>query len=136
MFPRTQQCRSSCAMAALLVLASGSVHAAPKASGKSAWTTTTVGTVTIKGSATTSPSGRITVSGEGTDIWSTADGFQFLYKVLSRDGQITANLTGFQNTDGWAKAGLMIRQGLMPNAVHASLLATPSNGIVFERRIT
>ena len=103
---------------------------------KSSWVTTGVGTVTVKGSATTSRSGRITVSGEGTDIWSTADGFQFLYQRLSGDAQITARLTSLENTDGWAKAGLMIREALTAGSVHASLLVTPSNGIVFEQRTT
>src|SRR5215217_2933340 len=136
MFPRTQQCRFSCAMAALLVLASGSVHAAPKASGKPAWATTTVGTVTIKGSATTSPNGRLTLSGEGTDIWSTADGFQFVYQRLSGDRQIVANITSLLDTDGWAKGGVMIRQDLTAGSAHASLLLTPANGLVFEQRTT
>ena len=50
------------------------------------------------------PSCRFTVSGEGTDIWSTADGFQFVYQRLTGDQQILANVTALQNTDGWAKA--------------------------------
>jgi regulation of enolase protein 1 (concanavalin A-like superfamily) len=98
------------------------------------WVTTAVGSVTVPGAATTSPSGRMTVSGEGTDIWGGADGFQYLYQRLSGNMQITAKITGLQNTDGWAKAGLMIRQGLTAGSVHASLFATPSNGIVFQQR--
>ena len=80
MFQRTQQARSVCGLG-LMVLASGRAEAAPKTK----WVTAPVGAVTVRGSATTSPSGRITVSGEGTDIWSTADGFQFVYQRLTGD---------------------------------------------------
>ena len=131
MFQRTQQARLVCGLV-LMVLASGRAEAAPKTK----WVTAPVGAVTVRGSATTSPSGRITVSGEGTDIWSTADGFQFVYQRLTGDQQILANVTALQNTDGWAKGGLMIRQALTAVSAHASLLMTPSNGIVFEKRTT
>ena len=66
----------------------------------------------MKGSASTSRNGRITVSGEGTDIWSTADGFQFMYKQLSGDQQITAKITSLQNTGmGGPRAASLIRPG-------------------------
>jgi regulation of enolase protein 1 (concanavalin A-like superfamily) len=132
MFGPKRQGRSLAILVLCVFLAPAGTEGAPKSS----WVTTAVGTVTVKGSATTSPSGRFTVSGEGTDIWSTADGFQFLYKRLSGDGQVTARLVSLENTDAWAKAGVMIRQALSAGSVHASLLVTPSNGIVFEQRTT
>jgi regulation of enolase protein 1 (concanavalin A-like superfamily) len=120
-----------------VLLAVTPTDAAPKAGGpKPSWVTTAVGTVTVQGSATIARSGRITIYGEGTDIWSTADGFQYLYQRLSGDGAISAKITSLDNTDGWAKAGVMIRQGLTANSVHAALLTTPANGIVFEQRTT
>ena len=127
MFQRTLQACSFVALA--VVLAGATVEAGPKG-----WSTTAVGTVTMKGSATTSQTGRVTVSGEGTDIWDTADGFQFVYKRLSGDGQITARITALTNTNEWAKGGVMIRAALTASAAHASFLATPSNGLVFQHR--
>ena len=127
-----QQAWSLGALVLCVVLTPASTEGAPK----SAWVTKSVGTVTVKGSATTSPSGRITLSGEGTDIWSTADGFQFLYQRLSGDGEVTARLTSLEQTDGWAKAGVMIREALTADSVHASLLVTASNGIIFDQRTT
>ena len=119
------------AFLSLFVVLNGPADAAPKG-----WLTGPVGAVSLKGSATTSSSGRASVSGEGADIGGTSDGFQFLYQRLSGSGQITARITALDNTDGWAKAGVMIRATLSADAAHASLLMTPSNGVVFETRTT
>ncbi len=70
----------------------------------------------------------------GADIWGTADGFHYVFRMLSGDGQITARVTRLDNTDPWAKAGVMIRETLDPGARHASVVATPSNGVNFQRR--
>jgi hypothetical protein len=43
---------------------------------------------------------------------------------------------GVANTDGWAKAGLMIREDLSPGSRHAFLCLTPSNGVAFQSRST
>jgi regulation of enolase protein 1 (concanavalin A-like superfamily) len=39
-----------------------------------------------------------------------------------------------QNTDQWAKAGVMIREGTAAGAIEASVVVTPGNGISFQRR--
>src|SRR6185436_6439139 len=39
-----------------------------------------------------------------------------------------------QNTDGWAKAGVMVRETLNANSKHAMMIVTPSNGTSFQRR--
>jgi regulation of enolase protein 1 (concanavalin A-like superfamily) len=39
-----------------------------------------------------------------------------------------------QNTDPWAKAGVMIREGLAVDAKHAFCFVTPGNGTGFQRR--
>ena len=38
------------------------------------------------------------------------------------------------NTNSWAKAGVMIRESLDPGSVHASMVLTPENGVSFQRR--
>lgn len=94
-----------------------------------------MGSVGVAGSAGFA-SGTFTVRGAGADIWDNADAFHYLYQPLSGDGQITARVTSVQNTHEWAKAGVMIRETLAPNARHASLLVTPTNGLAFQRRTT
>jgi hypothetical protein len=75
-----------------------------------------------------------TMSAAGTDIYNTADQFTFAYKSLSGDGSIIARVDSIENTDPWAKAGVMIRQGLAPEAQFAGVYATPGNGVRFQAR--
>ena len=58
-------------------------------------------------------------AGAGADIWDTADGFRYVYQSLSGDGQIIARVTSMQNTNAYAKAGVMIRESSTANAAHA-----------------
>ena len=58
--------------------------ASAEAAPNSGWVTSAVGTVTVQGSATINASGHASVSGEGTDIGSTADGFQLLLPAALR----------------------------------------------------
>jgi hypothetical protein len=39
-----------------------------------------------------------------------------------------------QNTDSWAKAGVMIRETLAAGSRHASMFITSANGVAFQRR--
>jgi regulation of enolase protein 1 (concanavalin A-like superfamily) len=78
--------------------------------------------------------GALTVSGSGNDIWNTADAFRFAYKRLNGNGWITARVDSQTNTDGWAKAGVMIRETLEADSTHAMVIVTPSNGVSFQRR--
>ncbi len=67
-----------------------------------------------------SATGTWTVSGSGQDIWGTSDQFQYAYRALTGDGTITARVTGMDNTDNNAKAGVMIRESLDANSRHIS----------------
>ena len=40
-------------------------------------------------------------------------------QTLDGDGEIVARVTGLQNTHGWAKAGVMIREDLTGGGRHA-----------------
>jgi hypothetical protein len=100
----------------------------------SPWQAKDVGSVAAAGSATSTSAGAFTVSGSGADIWGTADAFQFVSQPLSGDGQIVARVASIQNTNSWAKAGVMIRNDLTASAIHAALVVTPGNGVAFETR--
>jgi len=114
--------------AAALVLAVALLAAsAPAAAQTGSWTSTDVGAVTAAGSATEN-NGVWTISGDGSDIWGIADSFQFLHQTMTT-GVLTVRVDDLQNTDAFAKAGLMFRSSLSADAA-AFLLGIKPNGEV------
>jgi len=99
----------------------------------SPWQTADIGAVGATGSASHS-SGTFTVVGSGADIWGTADEFRYVYQSASGDCEIRARVATQQNTDGWAKAGVMIRETTGATAKHAMMAVTPANGLAFQYR--
>jgi hypothetical protein len=49
-------------------------------------------------------------------------------------GSITARIESVENTDPWAKAGVMIRETLEPGSKFAAVYITPGNGCRFQAR--
>ncbi len=80
--------------------------------------------------------GLIAMSGGGTDIWNNSDQFRFVYKSLNGNGSITARVDTIENTNVWAKAGVMIRNTLDANSVHAMSISAASGTASFQRRVT
>lgn len=78
--------------------------------------------------------GAYTVNGAGSDIWNAADQFQFVYKSLTGDGAIIARVDSLENTDVWAKAGVMFRNTLDAGSIHALMAITPGSGAAFQYR--
>ena len=70
----------------------------------------------------------------GSDIWDVADSFHFLYRQLTGDGEIVARVDMQENTHGFAKAGVMIRESLDANSAYTFAALTPENGAEFSRR--
>ena len=64
--------------------------------------------------------GTWTVAGGGVDIWNTSDQFHFVSQSSTGDGNLTAHVASVQNTDPWAKAGLMFRDSADPGAAGGS----------------
>ena len=79
------------------------------------------------GSFAEAPAGIYTMTAAGTDIWDTADEFHFAYKQLSGVGSIIAKVQSVDNTDPWAKAGVMIRDTLDPGSKFAGVYITATN---------
>ncbi len=98
------------------------------------WLSQDVGATGIAGSFSGSGAGPYTVQGSGADIWGTADAFRYGYQSLSGDGMITARVSAVQNTDVWAKAGVMIRENTVAGSRHAFSALTSANGVSFQRR--
>jgi len=86
------------------------------------------------GSFTEEPVGTYTMTADGNDIWANSDQMHYAYKTLSGIGSITVKVESLQNTDPFAKAGVMIRASLDPDSPYASLLLTPANGVRFQYR--
>ncbi|HCO92588.1 MAG TPA: hypothetical protein DIU00_01335, partial [Phycisphaerales bacterium] len=93
------------------------------------------------GSFVEAPAGTYTMTGSGTDIWDVSgigtgyhDEFHFAYKMLTGAGSIVARVQSVENTNGWAKAGVMIRESLNADSTHAMMVVTPASGVSFQRR--
>jgi hypothetical protein len=74
------------------------------------------------------------MTGSGTDIWDDADEFHFAYKTLTGAGSIVTKVESVQNTNAWAKAGVMIRETLEPGSKNAMIAVTPGNGVSSQWR--
>ena len=91
------------------------------------WIQQDIGSVGLAGS-TTYLDTTFTLKGSGADIEGAADGCHFVSQILSGDFVITARLATMDNTDYWAKAGLMVRETIAANAKNVALLVTPQGG--------
>jgi hypothetical protein len=87
------------------------------------------------GSFTEAPAGTYTITDSGADIWNDADELHFAYKTLTGIGTIVAQVLSVDNTDPWAKAGVMIRETLEPGSKFAAVFITPGNGCRFQARL-
>src|SRR4051812_11353420 len=97
------------------------------------WSSADVGNTAIAGSATQAGE-TWTVSASGDDIWSTADAFHFLYRFAPVIGSVVARVDDLQNTNPFAKAGVMVRDGLDPAAATVILDVKPDGFIELMER--
>jgi regulation of enolase protein 1 (concanavalin A-like superfamily) len=97
------------------------------------WRSDDIGSVGAAGSSSFT-SGTFTVRGAGTDIWGTADEFQFAYRPLRGDGAIVARVASLRGTAAWTKAGVMIRANTSPGSAHGFMLVSLNKGLAFQRR--
>jgi hypothetical protein len=99
-----------------------------------AWSNSDIGDVDPNGSFTDHGDGSYTITADGADIWGNADAFHYAYQQMSGDGQMIVRVTSLDWTDGWAKAGIMMRQDLDPNSAHTIMAVTPGNGVTQQGR--
>ncbi len=113
---------------AFIILVSGQISIAQ-------WTNSDVGAVGAAGSYSES-GGQFTILGSGSDVWSTADEFHYVYQTVNNDVEIICRLLSMDNTNDWAKSGLMIRETLDNNSKHAIISVTPDDIALFQPRVT
>ena len=102
----------------------------------SLYTSTDVGATGLRGSAAISQSGSsLTVDGAGADIWGTTDSFQFVHFPWPTNGPFDENVLSIDNTHPFAKAGLMVRDGLAANAMFMIVDVKPNSEVEFMARL-
>lgn len=97
------------------------------------WTGVDIGAT---GQSSCEEAGTFTIVAAGADIWGAADEFRYTCQNLTGDGVITAQVDSIQNTDIWAKSGVMIRESLAADSKHVDCYVTAGNGISFQLRST
>ena len=76
----------------------------------------------------------LTVFASGNDIWNNADEFHYVYRPMTGDGTIIAEVVSQQYSDPWSKAGVMMRQSLDPGSPDVGAYVTPGNGVSLQWR--
>ena len=99
----------------------------------SGWANRDIGSSTPRGRTAVS-AGTWTIAGGGDNVWDSADEFQFAYRTMSGDVDISARLSSFDEANEWSKAGLMIRDGLTANGRNAFVALSPGVGVALQRR--
>ncbi len=111
----------------------GAAFSGGPAAASLAWLSADVGAVGQPGSDTRA-GGSVAIHASGSDIWGNADAFRFLSTRLAGDGELVARVAALENTDAWAKAGVMIRETLDPASAFAMSVVTPANGASLQYR--
>lgn len=80
-----------------------------------------------------------TMSGSGRDIYLTVDGFRYWYQPINGNNlEVVAKVISQENTNNWAKAGVMIRESLAADSKFVDVVVTPAplstNGVRFQAR--
>jgi len=97
--------------------------------------TVDVGAVAAAGTFTHAENAYV-IEGSGSDIWGTADEFFFASQKRVGDADIIARVVDVENTNGWAKGGVMLRDSLTAGAKHVAVLARPDRQISMQWRST
>ena len=87
---------------------------------------------------TTTPYSEYSVTGRGRDIWGGHDEFYFLamypWILPTATTHIQTRVVRMDETDPWAKAGLMVREKMTPYSRFAAVYVTPGQGVSFQWR--
>lgn len=96
------------------------------------WTSSDIGGARTGGLVGT-PSA-FTLYGGGEDIWGGVDQFRFLHQSVTGDFTLEVKTVGLKETDGFAKAGIMVRDDLAPDSPHGMLSIFPEGELQFAQR--
>lgn len=82
-----------------------------------------------------SPDHLIIGSSGGADVLGTSDDFRYVYKPLNGDGSLVARVLSIEDTDQWARAGVMIRASLDADSQWIQMLVSTRNGARLHQRL-
>jgi alpha-galactosidase len=97
------------------------------------WTDQDIGSVGFAGGASAC-SGTLILQGGGADIWGSADAFNFASTSVAGTNTLIVRVASVQNTDPWAKAGLMFRNDMTAGSTFADVFVSPGNGVNLQWR--
>ena len=101
----------------------------------SGWTDQDIGGVGFVGSGTGCGSSFV-VQGGGADIWASADAFNFASASLTGNSAMAVQVTYLQETDPWAKAGVMYRNDSSAGSAFVDMVVSAANGVSLQWRST
>ena len=96
------------------------------------WNSKTIGS-DATGSATITDT-NVTVQASGRDIGKLADEMHFIYSPAQGDIELVTRVSALEETNPWAKAGLMIRATLQEGSRNVYLCATAQHGLCWQCR--
>jgi hypothetical protein len=105
----------------------------PSATLPAGWSDNDIGQPGLAGSAVFN-NGNWTITGGGTDIWGSADLFNYASESFTGDAIVVAKVNSVSNADTWSKAGVMLRASSAANSAFADVLVTPGQGVAFQWR--
>ncbi|WP_083870311.1 DUF1349 domain-containing protein [Haloterrigena salina] len=85
-----------------------------------------IGTAAVSGPAV-GQSSEITVEGGGSDIWNDADEFHYYFTDVGANFDAAVRVDSVEDTDEYAKAGLMLRESLDADAKNVMARTTPDH---------
>lgn len=97
------------------------------------WQHVDVGDVGLPGNADYA-AGVFTAIGAGADIYNNYDAFHYIYRDVTGDVQIVAQVLSLDPTDPWAKAGVMIRRTTNDYSGNVFMALTSANGTTYQHR--
>ena len=97
------------------------------------WTGQDVGSTGLAGTSAYS-GGLFTVAGAGADVWGSVDGFRFVSQPVAGDAEMVARVASLQNTNTYAKAGVMLRETSAAGSAHVLIDVRPNGSIELMTR--
>ena len=93
-----------------------------------------IGNPGMSGSAVSNTDGTYEMEAGGSDISGTSDQFFYLSDSHTSDGEFIARVDSVEQTDVWAKGGIMCRESLDADAANVMVLVRPDNQVNMQWR--
>ncbi len=98
------------------------------------WTATDIGRVGSAGATErNAATGVFSIRSGGVDIWGAEDAVHFVYQRVAGDFDLVARVVSIAKQD-WAKAGVIVRESLAPNARNVVTAMASGHGVTLQRR--